>query len=61
MAESRAQLSISAAGRFEVVAKINGADHICGALNITPVPPEQSENTSQLFSSVSDSLTPEGD
>src|SRR6266516_7357334 len=25
---------VSAAGRLEVVAEINGADHICGALNI---------------------------
>jgi hypothetical protein len=52
---------VSAAGRLEVVAEINGAYHICGVLNITPVPPEQSENTSQLFSSISNSVTPEGD
>jgi hypothetical protein len=52
---------VSAGGRFEVVAEINGADHICGALNITPVPSEQPETTSQLFSSISNSVTPEGD
>jgi hypothetical protein len=52
---------VSAGGRLEVVAEINGADHICSVLNITPVPPEQSETTSQLFSSISNSVTPEGD